>query len=287
MRYLILAVGCSLVIVTVFKVAENRGLDRLLLITANYAAALGVALGMLLLSGAGFVRPTPALMAYGLAVGGVFILAFWVFAWATALAGMSLATGVVRMAVVIPVLVSWLVWNEVPTVLQASGLVLAGIAIVLLAQAPAPSAQGGWGATGVLVLLFAIGGLVDTSVKAFDLYYGATQNSIAFTALVFGMAFLVGAVGVGVQYRRRPLRYPMPTLAWGVLLGIFNYGSLYFFLKAVTFPSLPGPVIFPLNNIAVVIGAALIGVLAWGEQLTRRNWAGLGLAALALVLIGG
>ncbi len=288
MVYLILAVGCSLFIVTLFKVAAHRGLDRLLLITANYAAAWGAAGGMMHFQDNQNLWPTAGLMMYGLAVGAVFIAAFWVFGWATALAGMSLATGVVRMAVVAPVLASWLVWHEVPTLYQGIGLLLAGVAILLLVQAGTPAQpKQGLKATGVLVLLFIVGGTVDTSVKAFDVYFGSTQNSAAFTTLVFGMAFWIGLLVLGIQYLKHGIQRPGPTLAWGVVLGLFNYGSLFFFLKAVTYPSLPGPVIFPLNNISVVIGATLIGVLGWRERLSRRNWIGLGLAALALVLIGG
>ena len=48
-----------------------------------------------------------------------------------------------------------------------------------------------------------------------------------------------------------------------------------------------GTVAFPANSVAIVLGAALIGRLVWGEHLSRANLAGLGLAAAALVLLAG
>ena len=62
-----------------------------------------------------------------------------------------------------------------------------------------------------------------------------------------------------------------------------RYGSAAFILGAIR--ALSGPFVFPANNIALVIGSAIIGVTVWGEHLTRVNWLGLGLAATALVLL--
>ena len=68
-----------------------------------------------------------------------------------------------------------------------------------------------------------------------------------------------------------------------MLLGIVNYGSVEFLLRAIR--QLSGPFVFPANHIALVIGAALLGVYVWGEHLSRLNWIGLALAAVALVLL--
>ena len=73
--------------------------------------------------------------------------------------------------------------------------------------------------------------------------------------------------------------------AWGVGLGIVNYYSAEFLLRALE--SLDGTVAFPANSVSIVFGAALIGRLVWGERLSRGNLVGLGLAAVALVLLAG
>jgi hypothetical protein len=62
-----------------------------------------------------------------------------------------------------------------------------------------------------------------------------------------------------------------------------NYGSLEFLLRAIA--ALPGPFVFPANNIAIMILAAALGVAVWNERLTPANRWGLGLASLALILL--
>jgi drug/metabolite transporter (DMT)-like permease len=308
MVFLACAVVCSVAIGMVFKHAGRQGLDRTALLTVNYAAAVGVAVAIMALGGREVEQGltlSGTLLGLGVGTGIVLIAGFFVLAWATEVAGMSLAIGVMRVSVVIPFLASWGIWGEVPTLAQGVGMVLAMGAFFLLAHqrsapepVPARTASGvgttattssvassvDWYAAGVLALTFCSGGAVDVSMKAFEEGFGAENSRVLFLLMAFGVAFLVGAVIV----LRRGLRegtWPAgPTVLWGVLLGIINYGSLEFLLRAIE--ALPGPFVFPANNIAIMVLAALIGVTLWGERLSRPNRIGLGLACLALVLLG-
>lgn len=314
MLALFLAVCCSLAIGMIFKHAGRRRLDRTALLTVNYAAAVGVAGVLLALGGreaSGGLTVEGGLLVLGVVTGALLIFGFFVLALATEVAGMSLAIGVMRVSVVIPFLASWAVWHEVPTPAQVVGLGLAGVAFFLIAHraravpepatvAPASVAAAPAGAAspareapehpdtslrvfGVLALVFLSGGAVDVSMKAFEEAFGAHNSRVLFLLLAFGIAFVIGLVVVvwnGWRTGRWPTR---ETLGWGVVLGVINYGSLEFILRAIE--QLPGTFVFPVNNIAVVLLAALLGVYVWGERLTRANRLGLGLAALALLLL--
>lgn len=297
---LALAVGCSLAIGMIFKVAGRRGMDRLALLTANYALAFGLGAFLFRLEEAppwrGFPAAEGGLLALGIVTGALFILGFFVLALATEVAGMSLAIGVMRVSVVIPFLASWVVWEEVPSPAQGAGLVLACVAFFLIARRGEPALRQAAAAAGaephpgrgrrvlaVLTLLFVVGGVVDVLMKTFDETYAAHGSRALFLLLIFGVAFGIGLVLVLWKGLRRG-RWPRPaTLGWGLLLGAFNYGSVEFILRAIR--QLSGPFVFPANNIALVIGAALLGVFFWGEHLSRGNWLGLALAALALGLL--
>ena len=301
MLFLALAVSCSLAIAVVFKVAERRDLDRTALLTVNYLAAAALAVVLQGVEPEGEV--TAGLVALGVGQGVLFIAGFWLFSLAIREAGMGLAAGVMRLSVVVPFLASWLIWDEVPTPWQLVGLALAGAAFFLVAR-PAAEAPGKLGppddgslpsaptaparrTAGVLGLLFLMGGVVDLNMKLFDeSFSGATGVPIAtFLLFVFGVAFAVGAlvvVATGVRTGRWP---SAQAWGWGVGLGLVNYGSAEFLLRALE--RLDGTVAFPANSVAIVLGAALIGRLAWGERLSRANVAGLGLAAAALVLLAG
>ena len=302
------AVACSVAIGVIFKHAGRRQLDRTALLTVNYAAAVGVAVLLLAIGGRSVeegLTLSASLVALGMGTGGVLIAGFFALAWATEVAGMSLAIGVMRVSVVVPFLASWWVWGEVPTPAQGVGMVLAAAAFFLLAHrrsapdpvpagdAPAPDRTASiqmaapsvdWHAAGVLTLTFCLGGAVDVSMKAFEEGFGAGNSRVLFLMMAFGVAFLVGAAIVLRRGMRRG-RWPTgETIAWGLLLGVVNYGSLEFLLRAIEV--LPGPFVFPANNIAIMTFAALLGVTAWGEHLSRTNRTGLVLAGIALLLLG-
>src|SRR5690554_4487541 len=188
MLYLGLAVACSLAIAMIFKHSERRGLDRVALLTVNYAVAFVLA-GALLAAGFGAVGEglvlDAGLLVLGVATGALFIGGFVLFSYAILLAGMSLATGVMRLAVALPFLASWFIWGEEPSAAQLAGLGLAGVAFFLIArrgEQPVAGLRGGqrhpaaWKVAGVLALLFLAGGAVDTSMKAFGELYAATSS---------------------------------------------------------------------------------------------------------------
>lgn len=319
MLYLVLAVVCSVSIGMIFKYAGREGMDRVALLTANYAAAVGVAV-IILAAGvrdvSGGLVLSPSLIALGVGTGALLIFGFFVLSLATDVAGMSLAIGVMRVSVVIPFLASWFIWSEEPSLFQIVGLVLASIAFFLIARThrdeprneatPVPVAtegpvEGGPAATspapqpdeptdysaervfGVLALVFLSGGAVDVTMKTFEETFGAISSRVLFLLLAFGIAFLIG-LAIVLWRGLREGAWPEPrTVAWGVGLGVINYGSLEFILRAIE--ALPGTFVFPVNNIAIVILAALVGVLVWKEHLTRYNQWGLALAVVALVLL--
>jgi len=323
MIYLGLAVACSLAIGMIFKVAGRENMDRTALLTVNYLAAVAVAVGLLALGGRSVgegLSLSSSLIGLGVGTGALLIAGFFVLMVATDVAGMSLAIGVMRVSVVIPFMASWLVWNEVPTLAQGVGLVLAGVAFFLIARkeqeprpaaareapvAAAESALPGPGEPdaslpdpadlaeqaadvdpkvfGVLALTFLAGGAVDVTMKTFEEIYGAANNRVLFLLLAFGIAFLIGAAVVVWRGIRRGIWPDRRTIGWGLVLGVINYGSLEFILRAIE--RLPGTVVFPVNNIAIVLLAAVLGITVWDEHLSRLNRIGLGCAVAALVLL--
>lgn len=301
MVFLALAVACSLSIAVLFKLAERRDFDRTALLTVNYAAAAALAVALQGVAPAEGI--TTGLVALGVGQGVLFIGGFWLFSLAIRRAGMGLAAGVMRLSVVVPFVASWLVWGETPGTLQLVGLALAGAAFFLVARPAAeppgklgppasgadtggPEADAGAGGTVVLLgLLFLSGGLVDVNMKAFQETFAEAVPISTFLLFVFGVAFVVGAAAVVVTGLRTG-RWPRgAVLGWGVGLGLVNYGSAEFLLRALE--RVPGPVAFPANSVGIVFGAALLGRAVWRERLSRANLAGLALAGLALVLLAG
>ena len=297
MVFLALAVACSLTIAVLFNVAERRNLDRTALLTVNYAAAALLAARLQGVAPADGI--TAGLVGLGVAQGVLFIAGFWLFSLAIRTAGMGLAAGVMRLSVVVPFLASWLIWGDpTPSGLQFLGLACAGVAFFLVARpaaeppgklgppepAVAPAEPSGGARAAVLLgLLFLSGGLVDVNMKVFrEAFSGAVPIS-TFLLFVFGVAFLSGLAAVVWRGVRTGAWPRGEVVAWGIVLGLVNYGSAEFLLRALE--TLDGTVAFPANSVSIVFGAAVIGWLVWRERLSRANLAGLGMAGLALVLL--
>ncbi len=294
MAFLLLAVACSTIIAVIFKITEGR-FDRIALLTVNYLVAALAAWARLGSEGVWLGDSSTGLIVLGVLVGALFILGFALFSGAIGLAGISIATATMRLSVALPFLASWLIWREAPSVTQWIGVILALMAFVLISarRGPTRSVAHGDGAIReavsplvivmVLAALFVVGGIVDTSMKVFEELYAATSSRQAFMAVVFSVAL---ALGLGDVLRRRNAvrsSFQASILAWGVLLGLVNYGSVEFFLLALG--ELPGTVAFPANNVAIVGCTTVLGVAVWREKLSVINLLGLGFAIVALVLL--
>lgn len=295
MLYLLLSVCCSLAIAAIFKYNESRDWDRVALLTANYWVAMIVAGIVFWGTQSGVPAAVPADGNFWfliLGTGALFIGTYFVLAWATNVAGMGLATGVMRVSVVLPVVASWMIWDERPSPAQMVGLLLAAAAFFCIAVRRQSSEQFVPDRSSpfhpvvvllVLGLLFVSGGIVDTCMKLFDEVFAARYPETLFLIFVYVVAAVIGTVITGWKYAARGQIPAAGVVRWGMVLGLCNYGATLFFLRAVA--RLEAPFVFPANSISIVLGAALIGVYAWGENLSRLNWIGLGLAATALALL--
>ena len=285
MIYIVLAIASSLGIGVVFKMASVRGVERLPLLAVNYLVGAVIGLGLVVSS----QRPVLSalsveLLLFSLSVGGLLIGSFFLFALATHKAGMSSSIAVKRTGVSIPFLVSWLAWGEIPSTAQWIGFGLVVLALVFLTR-PKKLVQGQLhDRTAALILLavFLGGGLADLSFKAFDVWFASQVDGHVFLVFAFGLAFLVSAALLA----RRPKGDRMPrsdARVMGLVLGCLNYASILFVLGAVA--RLPAIVVFPTISVSVVVGGALLGVLIWRERLSFTTVAGIGLAAVAVVLL--
>ena len=77
---------------------------------------------------------------------------------------------------------------------------------------------------------------------------------------------------------------PKDILA-GILLGIPNYFSIYFQLKALSAFDNNGAIVYPSLNIGIIIGSTLAAVLIFKERLSRVNQVGVALAVVVIFLL--
>ena len=100
-----------------------------------------------------------------------------------------------------------------------------------------------------------------------------------FLVLTFGtsLVFSAAAVVIGKE------KISGKDLLFGVLIGVPNYFSARFLLRALG--SIDAVIVYPTYSTATMIAIAVIGVLAFGEKISRKKAVALGMIVLALCLL--
>ena len=100
---------------------------------------------------------------------------------------------------------------------------------------------------------------------------------IYFVALVFGIIIVVWDIARGKS------KWQWKSAVGGIGLGVINYFSTFCVYNSMR--CFDNVVLFPIYNIGVVSLTALTGWLFFKEKLTWKNYLGLGIAIIAVILI--
>jgi len=126
-------------------------------------------------------------------------------------------------------------------------------------------------------------GCIDALLKFLESRYIPAYSSDDIVTATFLFAFVFGSLSLLVQQIKLKESIQVKSLAWGLLLGIPNYFSMYFLVE--TLAVFPASFIFPINNIGIVAFSTVLAFWAFSEKLSVKNYIGLGLAIASILLI--
>lgn len=129
--------------------------------------------------------------------------------------------------------------------------------------------------------VFVIGGLIDISLNYSNYSLINDQNAAVFPIVLFGGAAVIGSIFMIFQKKKFQKR----SLIGGLYLGLSNYMSLYFVLKALTVFENNGAVFYPIYNVGIILLSSFLAIILFKERLSKTNYLGLGLSVLALFLL--
>jgi len=109
--------------------------------------------------------------------------------------------------------------------------------------------------------------------------------SLLFSAVVFTAALILGLVYIVFTPKSISKNITIPELIGGSILGLANFGSLYFFILALNNSKLDSSIVFGLNNSCIVLLSVLIGSIAFKEKISKVNLAGIMLAFVAILVL--
>jgi len=278
MAYLLIALFFSTCIFIAFKFFDKFGIQILPAITVNYllASTLGYFSRGEIISMHSIGNQSWFLMA--VITGLTFILTFFVFAVSTQKVGVAMTVVSGKMSIVLSVAVGYFLLAESISFLQVLGIIAALVAFYLtnIGRAEKNIEKRYL----YLPLLIFIGtGANDSLMKLSGVYF-ADRNEIDFLTITFLTAFIVGLVFVIFQMVKKTIMVTWKDIVAGVLLGVVNWYSTYFFILGLFI--MPISLFIPVFNAALVFIAAVTGFFVFKEKLSLINRIGIVLAVLAI-----
>lgn len=284
MIYLLLSILASTGIFICFKLFDKFKLNTMQAIVVNYITAC--AFGLTVYDSP--IKLNEIVISkwfYGaFFLGILFLVVFNVMALTAQRNGLSVASVSAKMSVVIPIIFGFYVYHESAGIQKIIGIILALMA-VYLSSVKSESKAKFTKNLAFPILLFLGSGIIDTSIKYLETTYVSENGIPIFSASIFCSAAFFGLLSLIYKATKREFQFNYKSILGGVVLGVINYGSIYYLLKALHFEGLESSTIFTVNNVAIVMISTILGLMFFKEHITRKNWIGIGLAIISIALV--
>ena len=290
MIFLGLSILSSSAIYIIFKCLDRFNISTFNVIVINYfiATLLGLIITDMHISN--FAVYKHGWFPYSIIIGILFISMFVIIAKSSQIVGLAITTISNKMSVIIPIVVSIIIDpKDVLTNLKVAGIIMA-ISAVFLSVYKKRKKQFDARNIYLPVILFLGMGLIDSFVKYAQQYHVSDKWLPLFSVTLFAMSAITGVlVKVIKNSSFKELLNPQ-VLFWGFLLGISNYGSLYFIIKALNYKSntgntIDGSVIFGINNLGIIAFSVFVGYLIFKERFLKINWVGIILSFITIYIL--
>lgn len=284
MIYLLLTILLNTILFVLFKLFPNYKIDTLQAIVVNYITC--VITGSLYLGSfpAGTQSIEQPWFLWSLLLGVMFIGIFNLLAYCTKQYGITTTTVTNKLSLVIPVIFSVLLYKEHLSILNIVGILLAFPAVYMATKVEGETGR----AHGFLIpaLLFLSSGALDTLMKYMeDTYLQDEISQAIFPIHIFFIAALIGTTIILVQVMRKKIELHYRNIIAGILLGIPNYFSIYYFIRLLHSDWMQSSLVIPVNNIGIVVACAFTAIVFLKEPATRIKLAGLVLSIISIFLI--
>lgn len=278
---LLLAIIFSAMIPVLMKYAHKKNLADEVILTFNYLIAISVSIVFTLIKLENYTnlftdsKSMIILSTVGTVTGLMYYSAFYFYQKSVRENGVSLSVAVGKMGIIIPMILSLILWHEIPAPLQWLGIVMSIVAIGII-NIKANDFKGAKIKTSLL-MFFIIGGLGGFFNKFFEVNVGA-QYSDMFLVVVFGTA-LIASLYNTIKHKN----VSKLSVVYGFAVGIPNMLTAFFLISALSMMN--ATVVFPLYSGGAIMLSMLWSLFAFGEKLKLKDVVGIVLIFLALILI--
>lgn len=291
MIYLALSVLFSVLLLINFRLHPRFGVNTFQAIILNYPVCFLT--GLLFLPSTQHFNPDfshpSTLFAMLLGVG--FVVTFLLSGASTQRMGITATSLANNISLVIPVIFSLIVLKSSHNfdALNYLGLLLAMIAVVLSTlKKEKDSEKRSINTTAWLlpIAVFIMYGITNTTFNFLNArYVTASGNTIPFTLTILIGSIIFGIIVLTIRVLQGKETLELKSFWAAIPLGIPNFLSFYFLLKALDAFQNNGAYVLPIYNISVILLSAIIALIFFHEKLSNLNKIGLALAVIAIGLI--
>ena len=283
MIFLLLSILFSTGLFVIFKYFGIYKIDVLKAIFVNYIVAFSM----------GFFfaeRQIPISEIYlepwfsgALFLGALFVSIFFVMAMTAQKNGVSVTSIAGKMSVVVPVVFGIILYNESVTFLKIVGIIMALIAVYLSSVKEEKSEKNG---TLLLPILLFIGsGTIDTLLKYIQENYVSDEDVSIFSGSLFGIAGAFAFFILVIKTIKKREAFGYKNIIAGIILGVPNYYSIIFLIKALQNKNFESSTLFTINNVAIVVVSTLVGLFFFKEKFSIKNKIGVAMAVLGIIIV--
>jgi len=279
MIFIIISILCSVTVAILLKLARRYKINIPQAVTFNYLFA--VVLGVV------FFKPNlPQLTTFPspiyIILGVLLPVVFWILAGSIRRIGIVKTDIAQRLSLFIPIIAAYFIFQEHFSGLKVLGLITGLFAIVFILY---KTKQEQYKNSGLIfpILVFLGFGIIDVLFKKV-----AQVKTLPFTTslvVIFGMSFIVSLLGIVYLTLIKKEKFQFINVICGCILGLFNFGNIFFYLKAHQVMAEHPSTVFATMNIGVITLGTLVGLFIFKEKLKVLNFVGLALAVISVLLI--
>ncbi len=284
MFYLVATILLNVVISVPFKLFPRFKIDALQAIVVNYFVCV--------ITGSLFMGHFPLQLEtvhqpwfpWALLMGAGFISIFNLLAYCMRIDGITTSTIANKLSLVIPVLFSVFLLHEGIGMVKVLGVLLALPAVYLTTRVKEENGKSQklfWP-----MLLFAGSGLLDTLVNFVQRnFLSGEAVQATYTITCFATAGTIGVLLVTVLVLTKKIELKARNIIAGICVGVPNYFSIFFLIKALNSNVLQSSAAIPVINIGILVASAVTALVVFREKVNATRIAGLVLAVIAILLI--
>ena len=284
MIYLLLSIFISTGLFVIFKYFGIYKIDVLKAIVVNYMVALTLGFASAEKSVDFSEIPNQPWFYGALILGALFVAIFFVMAMTAQKNGVSVTSVAGKMSVVIPIVFGVFLYNESITFFKIIGIVIALIAVYLASVKESKTEIKNAGLLFPILLFFG-SGAIDTILKYVEVSYVPDNEVAVFSGSLFAIAAIFGLIILGIKSFKKPAPFGAKNIVAGIILGVPNYYSIVFLIKALQNNNFESSVLFTVNNVGIVILSTLVGLFLFKEHFSLKNKIGVFLAIIGIIIV--